>query len=100
MEHAPEDETNPREPWDEWIRDVLEELKEEALKHFDPRLLTALGNYVYDTYGDTIEGAGEIIKILQKALFLHFRHGCTHSRIGQPRGPNPLGSIPSARDVL
>ncbi|AFV26134.1 vpr protein [Simian immunodeficiency virus] len=99
-ERPPEDEGPQREPWDEWVVEVLEELKEEALKHFDTRLLTALGNYIYDRHGDTLEGAGELIKILQRALFLHFRGGCTHSRIGTNRGGNPLSTVPTSRNVL
>ncbi|AFV26278.1 vpr protein [Simian immunodeficiency virus] len=99
-EHPPEDEGPPREPWDAWVVDVLEEIKEEALKHFDPRLLTALGNYIYDRHGDTLEGAGELIKILQRALFIHFRAGCLHSRIGHSGGGNPLSTVPPSRGVL
>ncbi|AFV26103.1 vpr protein [Simian immunodeficiency virus] len=99
-EAPPEDEAPQREPWDEWVMEVLEELKEEAKRHFDLRLLTALGNYIYDRHGDTLEGAGELIKILQRALFIHFRGGCAHSRIGHPRGGNPLATIPPTRDVL
>nr|ASM80125.1 vpr protein [Simian immunodeficiency virus] len=99
-ERPPEDEAPQREPWDEWVVEVLEEIKEEALKHFDPRLLTALGNYIYDRHGDTLEGAGELIRILQRALFIHFRGGCAHSRIGQSRGGNPLSTIPPSRDML
>ncbi|AFV26143.1 vpr protein [Simian immunodeficiency virus] len=99
-ERPPEDEGPQREPWDEWVTEVLEEIKQEALKHFDPRLLTALGNYIYDRHGDTLEGAGELIKILQRALFMHFRNGCVHSRIGQSGGGNPLATIPPSREVL
>nr|QLK12839.1 vpr protein [Simian immunodeficiency virus] len=99
-ERPPENEGPQREPWDEWVVEVLEELKEEALKHFDPRLLTALGNHIYNRYGDTLEGAGELIRILQRALFMHFRGGCSHSRIGQPGGGNPLSTIPPSRGVL
>ncbi|BAM76194.1 vpr protein [Human immunodeficiency virus 2] len=93
-ETPPEDESPQRGSWEEWVEDILEELKQEALKHFDPRLLTALGNFIYSRYGDTLAGAGELIKILQRALFLHFRGGCQHSRIGQPGGGNPLSAIP------
>nr|ANT86959.1 vpr protein [Simian immunodeficiency virus]ANT86967.1 vpr protein [Simian immunodeficiency virus]ANT86975.1 vpr protein [Simian immunodeficiency virus]ANT87007.1 vpr protein [Simian immunodeficiency virus]ANT87015.1 vpr protein [Simian immunodeficiency virus] len=99
-ERPPENEGPQREPWDEWVVEVLEELKEEALKHFDPRLLTALGNHIYNRHGDTLEGAGELIKILQRALFMHFRGGCNHSRIGQPGGGNPLSAIPPSRSML
>ncbi|BAM76140.1 vpr protein [Human immunodeficiency virus 2] len=93
-ETPPEDENPQRGPWEEWVEDILEELKQEALKHFDPRLLTALGNFIYSRHGDTLAGARELIKILQRALFLHFRGGCQHSRIGQPGGGNPLSAIP------
>ncbi|AAT37064.1 vpr protein [Human immunodeficiency virus 2] len=93
-EIPPEDGAPQREPGDEWVREILEELKEEAVRHFDPRLLTALGNYIYNRHGDTLEGAGELIKILQRAIFLHFRGGCRHSRIGSSRGGNPLTTVP------
>nr|AYA94969.1 vpr protein [Human immunodeficiency virus 2] len=98
-ELPPEDRTSPREPGDEWIIGILREIREEALRHFDPRLLTALGRYIYARYGDTLEGARELIKILQRALFTHFRAGCGHSRIGQPRGGNPLSAIPTPRGM-
>ncbi|ALA65440.1 vpr protein [Human immunodeficiency virus 2] len=100
MAAPPQEEAPQREPWDEWVIEVLEDIKQEALKHFDPRLLHALGNYIYDRYGDTLEGAGELIRILQRALFLHFRAGCRLSRIGGPRGPNPLSAIPPSRGML
>ncbi|ABC39621.1 vpr protein [Human immunodeficiency virus 2] len=98
-ELPPEDGTPPREPGDEWVIEILREIKEEALRHFDPRLLTALGIYIYDRYGDTLEGARELIRVLQRALFTHFRAGCGHSRIGQPRGGNPLSTIPTPRSM-
>nr|ACM16485.1 vpr protein [Human immunodeficiency virus 2] len=98
-ELPPEDRSPPRGPGDEWVIEILREIKEEALRHFDPRLLTALGRYIYTRYGDTPEGARELIRILQRALFTHFRAGCGHSRIGQPRGGNPLSAIPTPRDM-
>nr|AAF21223.1 Vpr protein [Human immunodeficiency virus 2] len=98
-EFPPEDGTPPREPGDEWVIQILREIGEEALKHFDPRLLTALGKYIYARHGDTLEGARELIRILQRALFTHFRAGCGHSRIGQTRGGDPLSAIPTPRDM-
>nr|WNB16397.1 vpr protein [Human immunodeficiency virus 2] len=94
-EFPPEDGTPPREPGDEWIIEILREIREEAVKHFDPRLLIALGNYIYTRHGYTFEGARELIRVLQRALFMHFRAGCGHSRIGQTRGRNPLSTIPA-----
>ncbi|APJ01788.1 vpr protein [Human immunodeficiency virus 2] len=98
-EFPPEDGTPPREPGDEWVIEILGEIKEEALKHFDPRLLIALGRYIYARYGDTLEGARELVGVLQRALFTHFRAGCGHSRIGQTRGRNPLSAIPTPRGM-
>nr|WNB16714.1 vpr protein [Human immunodeficiency virus 2] len=94
-EFPPEDETPPREPGDEWVIKILKEIKKEALKHFDPRLLTTLGRYIYTRHGNTLKGARELVKILQRALFAHFRAGCGRSRIGQTRGRNPLSAIPT-----
>nr|QLK13603.1 vpr protein [Simian immunodeficiency virus] len=99
-ERPPENEGPQREPWNKWVVEVLEKLKKEALKHFDPHLLTALGNHIYNRHGDTLERAGKLIRILQRALFMHFRGGCTHSRIGQPGGGNPLSAIQPSRSML
>ncbi|CAA88624.1 vpr protein [Human immunodeficiency virus 2] len=98
-ELPPEDGTPPREPGDEWVIEILREITEEALKHFDRSLLTALGRHIYTRHGDTLEGARELIRILQRALFTHFRAGCGHSRIGQTRGGNPLSAIPTPRSM-
>nr|ATU79287.1 vpr protein [Human immunodeficiency virus 2] len=98
-EFPPEDGTPPRGIGDQWVIETIRELKEEALKHFAPRLLIALGNYIYSRHGDTLEGARELINVLQRALFMHFRAGCDHSRIGQTRGGNPLSAIPTPRNM-
>ncbi|ALX35372.1 vpr protein [Human immunodeficiency virus 2] len=98
-ELPPENGTPPREPGDEWVIGILREIQEEAVKHFDRRLLIALGKYIYTRYGDTLEGARELIRVLQRALFTHFRAGCGHSRIGQTMGGNPLSAIPTPRGM-
>ncbi|AAA64579.1 viral transactivating protein [Human immunodeficiency virus 2] len=98
-EFPPEDETPPRGPGDEWVIGILRELREEALKHFDPRLLTTLGNYICARHGDTLESARELINVLQRALFVHFRAGCKISRIGQTRGETPFSAIPTPRGM-
>ncbi|API70116.1 vpr protein [Human immunodeficiency virus 1] len=82
MEQAPEDQGPQREPHNEWMLELLEELKHEAVKHFPRPWLQGLGQYIYSTYGDTWEGVIAIIRILQQLLFVHFRIGCHHSRIG------------------
>nr|AFM44103.1 vpr protein [Human immunodeficiency virus 1] len=82
MEQAPEDQGPQREPNNEWTLELLEELKNEAVRHFPRRWLQDLGQYIYDTYGDTWAGVRAIITILQQLLFVHFRIGCQHSRIG------------------
>nr|AAR26405.1 vpr protein [Human immunodeficiency virus 1] len=82
MEQAPEDQGNQREPYNEWTLELLEELKQEAVRHFPRIWLQSLGQYIYETYGDTWTGVEAIIRILQRLLFIHFRIGCQHSRIG------------------
>nr|AAN03121.1 vpr protein [Human immunodeficiency virus 1] len=82
MEQAPEDQGPQREPHNEWTLELLEELKQEAVRHFPRQWLHDLGQHIYNTYGDTWEGVGAIIRTLQQLLFVHFRIGCNHSRIG------------------
>nr|WOX63076.1 vpr protein [Human immunodeficiency virus 1] len=82
MEQAPEDQGPQREPHNEWMLELLEDLKHEAVRHFPRTWLHGLGQHIYETYGDTWEGVKAIIRILQYLLFVHFRIGCQHSRIG------------------
>nr|AHJ81046.1 vpr protein [Human immunodeficiency virus] len=82
MEQAPEDQRPQRGLHNEWTLALLEELKNEAVRHFPRPWLHGLGQYIYETYGDTREGVEAIIRILQQLLFIHFRIGCQHSRIG------------------
>nr|AIS41643.1 vpr protein [Human immunodeficiency virus 1]AIS41651.1 vpr protein [Human immunodeficiency virus 1]AIS41664.1 vpr protein [Human immunodeficiency virus 1]AIS41687.1 vpr protein [Human immunodeficiency virus 1]AIS41703.1 vpr protein [Human immunodeficiency virus 1] len=80
MEQAPEDQGPQRD--NAWTLELLEELKREAVRHFPRPWLQGLGQYIYETYGDTWAGVEAIINILQQLLFIHFRIGCRHSRIG------------------
>nr|UBT21197.1 vpr protein [Human immunodeficiency virus 1] len=82
MEQAPEDQGPQREPHNEWMLELLEDLKHEAVRHFPRLWLHELGQHIYNTYGDTWEGVEAIISMLQRLLFVHFRIGCQHSRIG------------------
>nr|QOL05641.1 vpr protein [Human immunodeficiency virus 1] len=82
MEQAPEDQEPQREPYNEWILELLEELKSEAVRHFPRIWLHGLGQHIYETYGDTWEGVEALIRSLQQLIFTHFRIGCRHSRIG------------------
>nr|AFB35985.1 vpr protein [Human immunodeficiency virus 1] len=82
MERAPEDQGPHREPYNEWTLELLEELKSEAVRHFPRPWLHSLGQYIYETYGDTWAGVEAIIRILEQLLFIHFKTGCQHSRIG------------------
>nr|AEF14263.1 vpr protein [Human immunodeficiency virus 1] len=82
MEQAPEDHGPPREPYNEWTLELLEDLKREAVRHFPRSWLHELGQHIYETYGDTWAGVEAIISMLQQLLFIHFRIGCQHSRIG------------------
>nr|AJA39857.1 vpr protein [Simian immunodeficiency virus] len=100
MERPPEDEGPPREPYDEWLIDTLVEIQEEALKHFDRRLLHNVGSWVYERYGDSLEGVQKLITILQRALFLHFRYGCQEGRLGPAGRWNPFRSFPRANQQL
>nr|AAS59367.1 vpr protein [Human immunodeficiency virus 1] len=86
MEQAPEDQRPQREPFNEWTLELLEELKQEAVRHFPRPWLHRLGEYIYNTYGDTWEKVEAIIRTLQQLLFVHFRIRCQHSRIGIIRG--------------
>nr|QRF72111.1 vpr protein [Human immunodeficiency virus 1] len=82
MEQAPEDQGPQREPYNEWILELLEELKQEAVRHFPRTWLHNFGQYIYETYGDTWTGVEVLVRMLQQMLFIHFRIGCQHSRIG------------------
>nr|AFU31939.1 vpr protein [Human immunodeficiency virus 1] len=64
MEQAPEDQGPQREPYNEWALELLEE----AVRHFPRPWLHGLGQYIYNTYGDTWEGVEAIIRILQTEL--------------------------------
>nr|QZP11555.1 vpr protein [Human immunodeficiency virus 1] len=77
MEQAPEDQGPQREPYNEWTLEILEELKNEAVRHFPRVWLQSLGQQISATYG-----VAALIRILQQLLFIHFRIGCRHSRIG------------------
>nr|UDP23971.1 vpr protein [Human immunodeficiency virus 1] len=82
MEQAPENQGPQREPLSEWTLGLLEDLKQEAVRHFPRPWLHSLGQYIYETYGDTWTGVEALIRTLQQLLFVHFRIGCRHSRIG------------------
>nr|BAM76185.1 vpr protein [Human immunodeficiency virus 2] len=98
-EFPPEDGTPQRELGGDWVIRTIEEIREEALKHFGPRPLIALGNYIYTRHGDTLEGARKLIDILQRALFLHFKAGCSRSKVNQTRGGASLSATPTPRDM-
>nr|UEC95687.1 vpr protein [Human immunodeficiency virus 1] len=82
MEQTPEDQGPQKEPYNKWALEILEELKQEAVRHFPRIWLQSLRQYIYDTYEDTWTGVEAIIRILQQLLFVHFRIRCRHSRIG------------------
>nr|QMX87912.1 vpr protein [Human immunodeficiency virus 1] len=82
MERAPEDQGPPREPYNAWRLEILEDPKSEAVRHCPRPWLHSLGQHIYETYGDTWAGVEAIIRILQQLPFTHFRIGCQHSRIG------------------
>ncbi|AEQ28452.1 vpr protein [Human immunodeficiency virus 1] len=84
MEQAPEDQGPQRD--NQWMIELLEDLKHEAVRHFPRTWLHGLGQHIYNTYGDTWEGVEAITRTLQQLLFVHFRIGCQHSRIGIIRG--------------
>nr|QHB19799.1 vpr protein [Human immunodeficiency virus 1] len=82
MKQAPEDQGPQKEPYNEWTLEILEELKQEAVRHFPRPWLHSLGQHIYKTYRDTWLRVETIIRILQQLLFIHFRIRCQHSRIG------------------
>nr|WEU84539.1 vpr protein [Human immunodeficiency virus 1] len=82
MEQPPEGQGLPREPYNAWTLELLEELKQEAVRHFPGPWLHGLGQHIYETYGDTWAGVEALLRTLQQLLFIHFRIGCQHSRIG------------------
>nr|ACX34390.1 truncated vpr protein [Human immunodeficiency virus 1] len=53
MEQAPEDQGPQREPYNEWTLELLEELKNEAVRHFPRPWLHGLRQHIYETYKDT-----------------------------------------------
>nr|QEJ88521.1 vpr protein [Human immunodeficiency virus 1] len=85
MDQAPEDQGPQRKPFNEWTLELLEELKSEAVRHFPRPRLHGLGQYIYETYGDTWAEVEALIRTLQQLLFIHFRIRCQHSRIGISR---------------
>nr|AFU30321.1 vpr protein [Human immunodeficiency virus 1]AFU30325.1 vpr protein [Human immunodeficiency virus 1]AFU30329.1 vpr protein [Human immunodeficiency virus 1]AFU30333.1 vpr protein [Human immunodeficiency virus 1]AFU30337.1 vpr protein [Human immunodeficiency virus 1] len=92
MEQAPE-EQGPQ-TYNGWTLELLEGLENEAVRHFPRPWLLGLGQHIYNTYGDTGEGVKAMIRTLQQLLFVHFRIGCQHSRIGiipGRRGRNGAG---------
>nr|ALP13165.1 vpr protein [Human immunodeficiency virus 1] len=82
MEQTPAGQGQQRAPNNAWTLELLEELKAEAVRHFPRPWLHGLGQYIYETYGDTWTGVEALLRILQHMLFIHFRIGCQHSRIG------------------
>nr|AFU85501.1 vpr protein [Human immunodeficiency virus 1] len=82
MERAPEDQGPQKEPYNEWTLELLEELKNEAVRHFPRPWLHSLGQIIYKNYEDTWARVEALIRSLQQLLFVHFRIGCQHSRIG------------------
>nr|QNH73299.1 vpr protein [Human immunodeficiency virus 1] len=85
MEQAPENQGHTGDTYNEWALELLEDLKNEAVRHFPRIWLHGLGQYIYETYGDTWAGVEALIKMLQQLIFTHFRIGCQHSRIGITR---------------
>nr|BAA93970.1 Vpr protein [Human immunodeficiency virus 1] len=82
MKQAPENQRPQREPYNKWTLKLLEELKSKAVRHFPRMWLHGLEQHIYKTYKNTWAGVKAIIRILQQLLFIHFRIGCRHSRIG------------------
>nr|QVI15144.1 vpr protein [Human immunodeficiency virus 1] len=82
MEQAPEEQRPQREPDNKWALALLKNLKNKAVRHFPRPWLHSLGQYIYETYGNTWAGVKAITRILQQVLFIHFRIKCQHSRIG------------------
>nr|AHB30408.1 Vpr [Simian immunodeficiency virus] len=77
-----------REPWDEWLRDMLEDLNQEARLHFGRELLFQVWNYCQEEGerrgAPMMERAYRYYRLVQKALFVHFRCGCRRRQPFEP----------------
>nr|ALS54491.1 vpx protein [Simian immunodeficiency virus] len=77
-----------REPWDEWLRDMLADLNREARRHFGDELLYQVWNYCQEegerTQTPMNERAYKYYRLVQKALFVHFRCGCRRMMAFEP----------------
>ncbi|AAA47590.1 vpx protein [Simian immunodeficiency virus] len=69
-----------REPWDEWLQDMLRDLNEEARRHFGMNMLIRVWNYCVEEGRRHNTPWNEIgykyYRIVQKSMFVHFRCGC------------------------
>nr|ALS54523.1 vpx protein [Simian immunodeficiency virus] len=77
-----------REPWDEWLRDMLTDLNREAQRHFGRELLFQVWNYCQEE-GERNripmnERAYKYYRLVQKAMFVHFRCGCKRMSAFEP----------------
>nr|ALS54475.1 vpx protein [Simian immunodeficiency virus] len=77
-----------REPWDEWLRDMLRDLNREAQRHFGNELLFQVWNYCQEegerNQTPMNERAYKYYRLVQKALFVHFRCGCRRKSAFEP----------------
>nr|AAA91118.1 Vpr [Simian immunodeficiency virus] len=88
-----------REPFDEWLRDMLQDLNQEAQCHFPRNLLFRLWwNIVEEPAIDRgqprIEGWYKYYRILQKALYVHMKGRCCKPKTHPAYGPGAGGPPP------
>nr|AAF07319.1 Vpr protein [Simian immunodeficiency virus] len=99
-EKPPEDFGPPREPWGQWLADTMEEIKEEARRHFPETILAQVSEYCVSSTGSEEKACMKFITIVNRALFIHLptcpsyaaaRAGTAHPTEAAPR--------PTKRDI-
>ncbi|CAQ60127.1 VPR protein [Simian immunodeficiency virus - olc] len=76
-ERVPEDQGPPREPLEDWVRDTMEEIIVEAKRHFPRELLVRVFLFCAQRHiNDEMSTSLLFIRLLQRALFQHYRNGC------------------------
>nr|CBY88598.1 Vpr protein [Simian immunodeficiency virus] len=85
-ERPPEDEGPPREPFGQWLADTLEEIRDEAERHFPAAIIAQVLQYCVDSTGSEEEGCMKAITLLNRALFIHLPQCPSYIRIRSGSG--------------
>ncbi|AAB49571.1 vpr protein [Simian immunodeficiency virus] len=75
-EQVSEDQGPPREPYNQWLADTMEEIKEEARKHFPLIILNAVSEYCVQNTGSEEEACEKFITLMNRAIWVHLAQGC------------------------